>query len=173
MSEAGELGKGHQASRTLIPHRAKDVPLRVMNLIDREVRQCKGTAMAELQPVEILGQQPTCPDVNRAQHECIEELMDGVDAAVIGAERAQLRKLLQEFGGILSVNEYDVGQTGLTEHRIDTGTHPPNRQPLRRYPPPHIQAIKEQTELMLQQGIIEPAVSGWTSNFVLVKKKDG
>ena len=38
--------------------------------------------------------------------------MDGVDAAVIGAERAQLRKLLQEFGGILSVNEYDMAQTG-------------------------------------------------------------
>ena len=53
--------------------------------------------------------QPTCPDVNRAQGECIEELMDGVDAGVTGAERAQLTKLLQEFGGILSVSEYDKG----------------------------------------------------------------
>ena len=47
---------------------------------------------------------PTCSDVHRAQGECIEELMDGVDAVVTGAERAQLRKLLQEFGGILSVS---------------------------------------------------------------------
>ena len=77
----------------------------------------------QLQSVEVLGQ-PTRPNVNRAQGECIEELMDGVDAAVIGAERAQLRKLLQKFGGILSVNEYDMGQTGITKHRIDTGTHP-------------------------------------------------
>ena len=172
MFEAGELGTGLQASRTLIPHRVKDVPLRVMNLMDTEVRLGMGTAMAELQPVEVLGQ-PACPDVNRAQGECIEELMDDVDAAVIGAERVQLRKLLQVFGGILSVNEYDMGQTGITKHRIDTGTHPPIRQPLRRYPLPHLQAIKEQTELMLQQGIIEPAVSGWTSNVVLVRKKDG
>ena len=44
MSEAGELGKG----LTLIPHRTKDVPLRVMNIMDTEVRLCKGTAMAEL-----------------------------------------------------------------------------------------------------------------------------
>ena len=47
MSEAGELGKGLQASRTLIPHRAKDVSLRVMNLMDTEERLGKGTAMAE------------------------------------------------------------------------------------------------------------------------------
>ena len=51
MSEAGELGKGLQASRTLIPHRANDVSLRVMNLMGTEMRLCKGTAMAELQPV--------------------------------------------------------------------------------------------------------------------------
>ena len=47
MSEAGELEKGLQASRTLIRHRAKDVQLRVMNLMDTEKRLGKGTAMAE------------------------------------------------------------------------------------------------------------------------------
>ena len=103
MSEVGELGKGLQASSTLIPHRAKDVPLRVMNRMDTEVRLGKGTAMDELQPVEVLVQ-PTCPDVNGAQGGCIEELMDDVEAGVTGAERTRLRKLLQEFGGILSVN---------------------------------------------------------------------
>ena len=76
--------------------------------------------MADLQPVEVLGQ-PTWPYVNTAQGECIEELMDGIDAGVTGAERAQLRKLLQEFVGILSVSEYDIGQTGIVKRRIDTG----------------------------------------------------
>ena len=47
MSETGELGKGLQASRTLIPRRAKDVSLRVMNLMDTEERLGKGTVMAE------------------------------------------------------------------------------------------------------------------------------
>ena len=81
-----------------------------MNLMDTSAAM-QGTSMAELQPVEVLGQ-PTCPDVNRAQGECIEELMDGVNAGITGAERVQLRKLLQEFGGILSVSVYDMGQTG-------------------------------------------------------------
>ena len=58
---------------------------------------------------------------------CIEELTDGVDAGVTGAQGAQLRKLLQEFGEILSINEYVMGQTWITKHRIDIGTPPPIR----------------------------------------------
>ena len=86
-----------QASRTLIPHRTKDFPLPVMNLMNTEVHMDKGITMAELQPVEVLGQF-SCPDVSRAQGECI-ELMNGIDVGVPDAKRAQLRKLLQEFGG--------------------------------------------------------------------------
>ena len=78
MSEAGELGKGPQAFRALIPHRAKDVPLQVINLMDTQVRMGKGTAMAELQPVEVMGK-PPYQDVSRAQGECIEGLMDGIE----------------------------------------------------------------------------------------------
>ena len=37
----------------------------------------------------------------------------------------------------------------------------------------HLQAIKEQTKLMLQQGIIETAISRRQLNVVLVRKKDG
>ena len=111
MSEAGELGKWLQASQTLIPHRAKGVPFRVMNLMDTEVHLGKGTAMAELQAVEVLVQ-PTCSEVHRAQGECIEEMMDGVDVGVTDAERVQLRKLLQEFRGSLSVSEHNMRQTG-------------------------------------------------------------
>ena len=67
--------------------------------------------MAELQPVEVLGQPPDT-DISRAHGECIEELMDGIDEGVAVAERAQMRELLQEFGGILSVSEYHMGKNG-------------------------------------------------------------
>ena len=65
-----------------------------------------------------------------------------------------------------------MGQTGVIEHNIDNEQHPPIRQALRRHPPPHLQAIREQTELMLKQKIIEPSVSGWTLNVVLVRRND-
>ena len=47
------------------------------------------------------------------------------------------------------------------------------RQPLRRHPPAHDDAIQKPAADMLEQGVIEPAKSPWASNVVLVKKKDG
>ena len=49
----------------------------------------------------------------------------------------------------------------------------PVRQPLRRYPPAHIEAIDEHLDCMLKQGVIEPAASPWASNIVLARKHDG
>ena len=64
-----------------------------------------------------------------------------------------------------------MGRTGITKHLIDTGSHRPIRQSLRRHPLLHQQVIKEQMQLMLKQNFIEPALSGWSSNVVLVRKK--
>jgi len=58
-------------------------------------------------------------------------------------------------------------------HEIDTADSRPIRQPLRRYPPSHQEAIDQQVTDMLRQGVIEPASSPWASNVVLAKKKDG
>ena len=46
------------------------------------------------------------------------------------------------------------------------------RQKLRRFPPEHAAIIDKQVDVMLKQGIIEPSVSEWSSNVVIVKKKD-
>ena len=55
-------------------------------------------------------------------------------------------------------------------HCIDTGDAKPIRQPLRRYPPAHVEAISQQVDDYLKQNVIEPASSPWASNMVLVKK---
>ena len=172
MSEAGEVaGKGMQTSRTLVPLRSKDVPLTMMNLRDVEVRLNKGATVADLQPVDVV-KTVTPLTKEEQQQECVSELIRGTDYRLSAGDKAKLSGLLKEFSNTLSVDEYDIGQTGVIEHHIDTGQHPPIRQALRRHPPPHLQAIRDQTELMMKQRIIEPSVNGWTSNVVLVRKKD-
>ena len=55
ISEAGEIArKGVQTSRTQVPPRSKDVPLRTMNLRDVAVGFNKGAIVAELQQVDVV-----------------------------------------------------------------------------------------------------------------------
>jgi len=72
---------------------------------------------------------------------------------------------------VFSQSENDLGQTDIIMHYIDTGDAKPVRQPLRKFPPAHVEAISKHVDSMLEQGIIEPASSPWASNVVLVIKK--
>ena len=134
MSEAGEVAeKGVQTSRTLVPPRSKDVPLRMMNLRDVAVRLNKDATVAALQPVDVFDT-VTPPTKEERQRECISELIRGTNYRLSAADEEKLSGLLSEFSDTLSVDEYDMGQTGIVEHHIDTGQHPPIRKALRRHP---------------------------------------
>jgi len=87
-------------------------------------------------------------------------------------QRCVAESLLRRYEDTFSKNDYDLGQTDLVTHRIDTGQHRPLRQPLRRHPLSQLPVIDEHVEQMLRQGIVEPAASPWTSNVVLVRRKD-
>ena len=65
-----------------------------------------------------------------------------------------------------------MGLTDLIEHEIDTGQERPVRQSLRKTPMVHNEVIDTHVQSMLKQGIIEPSHGAWSSNVVLVQKKD-
>ena len=109
---------------------------------------------------------PTDPEFKK-------QLLETVDPSVGRAERHQLSRLIDEFRDVFSQSEYDLGQTGIVKHTIDTADHRPIKQGLRRHTPPHQQTIKEHTAMMMKQGLVEPASSEWAANVVLVKKKTG
>jgi len=58
-------------------------------------------------------------------------------------------------------------------HKIDTGASKPVRQALRRQPISLQAEIDQQLRQMEEQGIIYPSQSEWSSNIVVVRKKDG
>ena len=51
--------------------------------------------------------------------------------------------------------------------------HRPFKQPLQRHPLAHLETIDKHVSEMLQNDVIEPAVSPWASNVVLVRKANG
>ena len=74
---------------------------------------------------------------------------------------------------MLAVDASELGTTDLVTHSIDTGDHPPVRQPHRRMPFALRTKVDEMVSDMLSQGVIRPSQSPWASPVVLVRKKDG
>jgi len=66
-----------------------------------------------------------------------------------------------------------LGYTDILQHKIDTGSHEPIREALRRHPQAYLQHIDNEVENMLKANVIEPAHSEWASNVCLAKRKDG
>ncbi|KAK3100422.1 hypothetical protein FSP39_019732 [Pinctada imbricata] len=88
-------------------------------------------------------------------------------------ERQQLLVLLTKYADVFSKTKEDIGHTDRVKHQINTGTAMPFRQPHRRLAFGKRETEKEEVEKMLANDIIEPSRSPWSSNIVLVKKKDG
>ncbi|GBO37793.1 Retrovirus-related Pol polyprotein from transposon 297, partial [Araneus ventricosus] len=61
----------------------------------------------------------------------------------------------------------------MTQHRINTGNHPPIKQYPRRLPLAKKEEAEHLVKEMVDNGIIEESSGPWASPIVLVKKKDG
>jgi len=73
-----------------------------------------------------------------------------------------LTEILLNHVDVFSKSEGDLGLSNLITHYIDTGDTKPIRQPLRRYPPAHVEAISRQVDDYLKQGVLtEPSSSPW------------
>ena len=87
-----------------------------------------------------------------------------------GDEKRKLMKLLEEFKE--SFAEGKLGKTSSVKHSIKTHG-PPIRQPIRRLPVSLKSTVQKEVQKMLQDGVIRPSTSPWSSPIVMVRKKDG
>lgn len=83
-----------------------------------------------------------------------------------------LWNLLQEFCAVFAENPKKPSRTSIGEHLIDVRDAQPIKQRPRRTPPAWGAEISKQTDEMLKNGVFRPSNSPWSSNVVLVKKKD-
>ncbi|GBM12230.1 hypothetical protein AVEN_61261-1 [Araneus ventricosus] len=88
-------------------------------------------------------------------------------------QRTAVRKLLKEFQNLFSICDADVGRCNITQHRINTGDHPPIKQYPRRLPLARKKEADNLVKEMVDNGIIEESSGPWASPIVLVKKRDG
>jgi hypothetical protein len=174
VTEAARLDSGLLVSRVVLPNRAFDVPVRVMNTNAIGIQLEAGARLADLQPVDVLTiehrvETPETDEIDTAAMEMVNRVADPVPEDC----RQSLGNILRKYKAAFSFNDKDLGRTTLVRHTIETEGARPVRQPLRRHPVCHQDAIHDRIQTMLEQGIIAPSRSPWASNLVLVKKKDG
>ena len=87
-----------------------------------------------------------------------------------GQQQAALDEVLCAFPEVL---RKEPGRTNLASLVINTGDHAPVSSHPYRIAPRWRDEVKNQIDLLLQLGIIQPSTSPWCSSVVTVKKKDG
>ncbi|GBM35515.1 hypothetical protein AVEN_106749-1 [Araneus ventricosus] len=142
--------KGVLVAATLADLKREAIPVRVLNLDNKPKTLDKGAVIATCDPVVDIVARPQ--EFSEALHlPTILENLQGLNEE----QQTAVKELLQEFQNLFPTSDSDVGRCNMTQHRINTGNHPPIKQYPRRLPP----AKKEEAEClvkdMVDDGIIE------------------
>lgn len=85
----------------------------------------------------------------------------------------RLKAVIVEFRDIFAFKPEELGRTGLIQHHIDPGDHPPVRQRPYRFSDKQRGIIEEHVDDVSNRGIIQPCTSPSASPIIPVQKKDG
>ncbi|GFX09061.1 retrovirus-related Pol polyprotein from transposon 297 [Trichonephila clavipes] len=88
-------------------------------------------------------------------------------------QRNKLSELLRKFSGLFTKTDKSTAAKTNMKHRIFTGDHAPINQRAYRVSPTERRIIHEEVQKMLDEGIVQPSESPWSSPVVLVRNKDG
>jgi transposase InsO family protein len=179
-------GKCLLVGRSLVSGGSGRVTVEMFNPTDEDVFLNRGTQTALVHPVEMEGElgdgkTPTKENQDReyvrkisadvSLPEELETLIEGVQCPLSTKEKRQLQNVLLRNKDVFQLKGEPLGKTDLVQHEIKTEGQP-IRQPPRRYPLGLRSEGEKQVRDMLDQEVIEPSASPWSSPVVLVKKKD-
>lgn len=180
--------KGLLVAKSVVDISKEIIPLRMINLLDTPSKVYKGSIAAICEEVNsddfvtYHHVQSLSQDNNISKErqltdnpipEHLKELIERSSTHLSSHEQEQMAKLLCSYQQLFSKNSSDLGRTTLVKHEIDTGNTRPIKQRSRRIPIAKMKEAEEEITRMKEEGIIEASISPWSSNIVLVKKKDG
>ncbi|GBN02728.1 Retrovirus-related Pol polyprotein from transposon 297 [Araneus ventricosus] len=160
--------KGVLVAATLVDLKREAIPVRVLNLDNKPKTVDKEAVIATCEPVvDIVARNQEFSESLRLPS--ILENLEGLN----DEQQTAVKELLQEFQNLFSTSDSDVGRCNMTQHRINTGNHPPINLYPRRLPLAKKEEAEHLVKEMVDNGIIEESSVPWASPIVLVKKKDG
>ena len=164
------------------------VQVRLFNMSAKVVKVRPKSDLCELHEVKVLRSVDPVPrteetvnikqqQVNKAEdytddQEFLNKL--GIDAANITEDqKLKVSEFLLKWKHIFSTGITDLGNCDLVKHEIHLKDETPFKEPHRRIPPAIFQEVREHLKEMLEAEAIRPSASPYSSNVVIVRKKDG
>ena len=152
------------------------VPVRVCNISARPITIKPNTQLCSLQEVNVIKtMDPSCDSVLvEGSSKSFQDL--GIHLPKENLSPGELNKasdLLGKWKHIFSTGRTDLGFTDLIEHEINLVDETPFIEPYRRIPPALFEEVRQHLKEMLDAGAIRESQSPFSSNVVLVRKKDG
>lgn len=152
-----------------------EVPVRLINVNDREVHVSAHTVVGDYLPVQVIEETEKLRTIKQTTSSPWNPRVAYPDlpSELTEEEKERFYALLEKYGDLFAGDSYEISSTTMTKHHIVTGDHPPIKQRPRRAPLHLNKVIKDEIDKMLEKKIIEPSTSPWASPIVLVDKKDG
>ena len=173
-TDEGQIPSRIDVTPTVIQYQYKrncPVKISLSNITTSPVTIQPRSIICEIQPVSIE------EDVFERMEEKHDDIIDNLDideAYLLDSyQRAELVLLLRNYKDLFSLDDTDIGICNRIRHRIDLSTDIPFKQRHRRIPPSMIDEVRHHIEQLLAAGVIRPSKSPYTSNVVLVRKKNG
>lgn len=133
-TEAREMKPGVCVARAVVTDAIEEVPVQLMNLTCHAIHVKTDEYVTDLSPVEVMDVVSEDGRTIGARYEHLTGLLEELDEGISDVENTRLKLLLEEYADFLSANEYDLGETSILCHNIDTSATKPLKQVLRRQP---------------------------------------
>ena len=172
------------------PGKYQRVPVRLFNMSATAVTIKPNSNLCELQEVKVLRSadidQTKAEKAQAQQHRVqtdkkdrkvdLKDIPEGInleDMCVTDQQKQQLLEFLVKWKDNFSTDITDLGNCDLIKHEIKLTDDEPFKEPARRIPPALFEEVKEHLKEMMAAGAIRPSHSPYSSNVVIVRKKDG
>ena len=95
------------------------------------------------------------------------------ESSLTEAQKEDVQRTLVKWKDVFTFSPTELGKAKDIKHRIVLKDNQPFKDRTRRIPPGMYDEVKQHLKDMLACGAIRPSQSPWSSNVVLVRKKDG
>ena len=152
------------------------IPVRICNMTARPINILPKSLLCNLQEIEVV--RKIDPYEGNGQNPVkVEPSLEDLEITVpqdnlSPAQQGEVKDFLGQWKHIFSKDPTDLGCTNLVEHEIELEDPTPFKQPYRRIPPGMFEEVREHLKEMLDAGAIRESHSPFSSNIVLVRKKD-